>query len=112
MHWIIEARQLQLNPKSRPLLLAVAVLFGSASATFAQADMNRAVDQYSCKDVLRESGANRDVAIAFLHGYLLGKAGTTNFNLNALRAQSDQFIEACLDKSGATAVEVMSSVKK
>ena len=112
MHWIVEARQLPMNPKRWPLLLAVAVLLGAASETLAQADMDRAVDQYSCKDVLRESGANRDVAIAFLHGYLLGKAGTTKFNLNALRAQSDQFIEACLDKSGAKAVEIMSSVKK
>jgi hypothetical protein len=24
---------------------------------------------------MRESGANRDVAVAFLHGFLLGKSG-------------------------------------
>lgn len=112
MHGTIETRQLPMKAKRWSLPLAAAIFLGSVPAAFAQADMDRAVDQYSCKDVLRESGGSRDVAIAFLHGYLMGKAGTTKFNLNTLRAQTDQFVEACLDKSSAKAVDVMSSVKK
>ena len=110
MRWIDETREL---PMTRwHLLFAIAVFFGAAPNAMAQQDLDRTVEQYSCKDVLRESGPNRDVAIAFLHGYLLGKSGTTKFNLNTLRAQTDQFVETCLDKSGAKAVDVMSSIKK
>ncbi len=61
---------------------------------------------------MRESGANRDVAIAFLHGFLLGKSGASNFNVEILRKQSDQFIETCLEKPGDKAVNVMSAAKR
>ena len=40
---------------------------------------------------MRESGADRDVAIAFLHGYLLGKSGSSKFNLDVLHKQSNDF---------------------
>lgn len=112
MHRIIETRELPMKLKRWSLPFVAAVCLGSASTALAQADMERSIDQYSCKDVMRESGGQRDVAIAFLHGYLLGKSGAAKFNLNALRAQTDQFVELCLDKSSAKAVDVMSSIKK
>jgi HdeA/HdeB family len=71
----------------------------------------RTIEQYLCKDVMRESGANRDVAIAFLHGYLLGKSGASKFDLEVLHKQSDEFIEQCLDNPAQKAVDVMAKVK-
>ena len=112
MRWIIEAWTMQLKTKRRLLPVSLGLLLAAAPAAVAQTELDRTIDQYSCKDVLRESGANREVAVAFLHGFLLGKSGTTKFNLNTLRSQSDQFIDLCLDKSGAKAIDVMSSVKK
>jgi hypothetical protein len=112
MRWIIETRELPMNSTCWRALLGLFLFFGAAPNAMAQQDLDRTVEQYSCKDVLRESGASRDVAIAFLHGFLLGKSGTTKFNLDTLRAQTDQFVEACLDKSGAKAIDVMSSIKK
>lgn len=44
-------------------ILQVGLALSSASA---QNDKNRAIEQYTCKDIMRESGASRDVAIAFL----------------------------------------------
>jgi hypothetical protein len=91
-------------------------LFGCAllatGAANAQDKGDRTVDQYSCKDVMRESGGNRDVAVAFLHGYILGKSGGNRFNVETLRKQTDAFIERCLDNPGAKAVDVMSEIKK
>ena len=110
MRWIAETRELSMTRWL--FLFAFVLFFGAAPNARAQQDLDRTVEQYTCKDVLRESGANRDVAIAFLHGFLLGKSGTTKFNLNALRTQTDQFVETCLDKSGAKAIDVMSSIKK
>jgi hypothetical protein len=82
-----------------------------ASAAGAQ-DMNRTIDQYKCRDVMREAGANRDIAIAFLHGFLLGKSGGQNFNLDVLHKQTEAFIEHCLSNPDGKAVDSMTAVRK
>jgi len=77
----------------------------------AQESGDRTIEQYVCKDVIRESGDNRDVAIAFLHGFLLGKSGSSKFNLDSLRKQSEAFIDHCLDNPNEKAVDAMQKVK-
>jgi hypothetical protein len=57
------------------------------------------------------SGANRDGAIAFLHGFMLGKSGTAKFNVDVLKKQSDDFIERCLANPDEKAVDAMSKMK-
>ncbi len=88
-------------------ILQVGLALSSASA---QNDKNRAIEQYTCKDIMRESGASRDVAIAFLRGFLLGKSGSTKFNLDTLHKQSDEFIERCLANPDEKAMDAMSKV--
>jgi HdeA/HdeB family protein len=85
------------------------VVAGSASA---QSQPERTIEQFSCKDLMRDGGPNREVAIAFLHGYFLGKSGAAKFNLDVLEKQTDAFIERCLDNPNEKAVEAMSSIKK
>jgi HdeA/HdeB family protein len=99
---------------SMTLVAAGAVACGMAMVPDANAQpgMDRAVEQYLCKDVMRESGNNRDVAIAFLHGFLLGKANTSNFNLEVLERQTDSFIERCLSNPNEKAVDAMVAAKK
>lgn len=95
--------------------LKYAVLAGAmliTDAALAQDKGDRTVEQYSCKDVMRESGGNRDVAIAFLHGFLLGKSGRTAFNVETLRKETDAFIERCLDHPAQRAVDAMTEAKK
>jgi hypothetical protein len=89
--------------------LLTTVTLGLAAAQNAK---NRNIDQYTCKDVMRESGANRDVAIAFLHGFLLGKSGGATFNIDVLHKQTNDFIEQCLDNPSERAVDVMSKLTK
>src|SRR5262249_19754025 len=79
--------------------------------TPAQDQGERTIEQFACKDVMRDSGPNRDVAIAFLHGYLLGKSGSSKFNVDKLRAQSDAFIERCLENPGEKAVDAAAKVR-
>lgn len=83
----------------------------TAGLVAAQDARDRTMEQYLCKDVVRESGADRDVAIAFLHGFLLGRTGGSKFNLDALQKQSSDFIERCLDNPVERAVDAMSSVR-
>ena len=92
------------------ILAALSIALVPATS-LAQEVRDRTVEQYTCKDVTRESGADRDVAIAFLHGFLLGKSGGSKFNLDTLRKQSSDFIERCLDNPGERAVEAMSRIK-
>ncbi len=77
----------------------------------AQGGNTRTIEQYTCKDVMRESGANRDVTIAFLHGFLLGKSGSSAFDLDALHKQTSDFIEHCLDNPSEKAVDAMAKIK-
>ncbi len=44
----------------------------------------RTVEQYACKEIMPEGGSQRDAAIAFLHGFILGKSGSSQFNLDEL----------------------------
>src|SRR5690349_9512002 len=82
----------------------------AASPSSAQATSDRTIEQYACKDVMRESGASRDVAIAFLRGFLLGKSRTTKFNIDTLHKQSDDFIERCLANPDEKAMDAMIKV--
>ena len=89
-------------------LLCVGTLTAPARA---QDNSQRAIEQYECKDILREPDARREVAIAFLHGYLLGKAGAANFSPQALSKQSNAFIEHCLENPHDKALNAMMKVK-
>jgi HdeA/HdeB family protein len=98
---------------SAHVLVVSAVILGvlDMAPALAQDTNERAIEQYACKDILRESGSNRDVAIAFLHGFLLGKSGATKFNLETLKKQTDAFLDRCLENPHDKAVDVMMKVK-
>lgn len=61
--------------------------------------------------VTREHGNNRDVTIASIHGYLLGKSGRSSFDIEDLHRQTSVFIEYCLDNPGERAVDAMAKIK-
>jgi hypothetical protein len=92
------------------VVAGIVAAMGAAPA-FAQGAGDRTVEQYTCMDVMRESGQNRDVAIAFLHGYLIGKSGTSKFNVETLAKQTDTFIDQCLENPKAKAEDVMVKIK-
>lgn len=97
----------------RSILAVMTVLIAASSANvLAEDTANRTVEQYTCKDVMRENGSNRDTSIAFLHGYLLGKSGGSEFNIETLAKQTDAFIDRCLDNPSEKAEDVMLEVKK
>ena len=97
--------------KSTAAVLAIMAATVVSVSANAQDNTVRKVGEYTCKEVLRENGASRDSAIAFLHGFLMGKAGTDEFDLGKLSAQTDAFIDTCLDNPADKAIDVMSKVK-
>src|SRR5580658_5769066 len=93
------------------IAVATVILSAAIGSALAQDNGDRSFDQYTCKDVMRESGENRDVAIAFVHGYLLGKANATKYNVEVLEKQSDAFVDYCLDNPNEKALDAMTKVK-
>jgi hypothetical protein len=92
--------------------LAALAGFIALTPAMAQDAKDRTVDQYKCRDVMREAGGNRDLAIAFLHGFLLGKSGSQNFNLDVLHRQTEAFVELCLSNPDSKAVDQMTTVRR
>jgi len=93
------------------MAVAIAAVFAAGSAP-AEVQTERAIEQYSCKDVMRDPSPHREIAIAFLHGFLLGKSGESKFNIATLEQQTDAFMERCLDNPQEKAQDAMVKVKK
>ena len=90
------------------ILMTVLLCVNSA---LAQNQSDRVVELFTCKDVMRQPNTSREIAIAFLHGYLLGKSGISKFNVEELESQTNAFIEQSLDNPQSKAVDVMSKLK-
>lgn len=85
---------------------------GAIGISFAAEEEQSNINSFLCKDILRVAGDERDIAVAFMHGYLLGKSGKETFNRPTLSAATDGFIEACLDNVDAVAVKTLKSQLK
>lgn len=63
--------------------------------------------QARCRDIMILSGLDRDVTIAFLHGFLVGKSGDATFDSEKLTDSTEVFLHNCLDQPEAKALKVL-----
>jgi hypothetical protein len=101
---------------SRTMIYLVGAITAAATAatpmvSLAQDTTVRSVEQYTCKEVMRESGSSRETAIAFLHGYIIGRSGSSEFDLELLANQTDAFMDRCLDNPNDSALDTMAKIK-
>lgn len=96
---------------SRFLIALAVVTFFLPSMSIAQED-NPDISAFTCKDIMRISGPDRDLAIALMHGYLLSEKETTSFSTEALAGASEEFVESCLDNPTAKALETLRNASK
>ncbi|MEM7463012.1 MAG: HdeA/HdeB family chaperone [Pseudomonadota bacterium] len=75
-------------------------------SALAQRD-ERDLDNIECREIMILSGLDRDTAIAFMHGYLVGQSDETTFQLSRLTEATEIFLDDCLDKPDTNAVSVM-----
>ena len=66
----------------------------------------------TCKDIMRLSGQDRDVALALAHGYVLGRKGTTKFEVDALAKITEKFVEHCLDNPKENALAAFEALAR
>ena len=91
-------------------LVAMTLALGAAATAPAHAQEEpaaRDINDITCRDVIRMSGDDRDIAVAFLHGYILGDGDSTEFIVEELYLATDLFIEYCLDNTDDVAVEAL-----
>jgi hypothetical protein len=94
------------------LLCGPAVADPRESAEMQPPATARKISAFTCKDVMRMDGSDRDVAVAFLHGYLLGEKKSDDFDTHALSDATDRFIDTCLDHPKRMAIDVMREATK
>jgi hypothetical protein len=87
-------------------------LGGALSGTAMGQDEQQDISSYSCKDVMRMSGTDRELALAVLHAFILGKKGTSKIDVPKLTNATDEFIEFCLDNPNDNALAVMEKLTK
>jgi hypothetical protein len=92
---------------------ATCVLLVAGSAALAADSSNKKdLEAFLCKDVMRLSGSERENALALVHGYRLGKAGTTQFQIDTLADLTERFIDHCLDHPSDKALETFEKLGK
>ena len=93
-------------------LAALALTGPSAYAAEPSSSTPSDLRSSACKDVMRLSGVDRDIALAFVHGYVLGKKGTTRYDVDKLAAVTDQFLDYCLDHPSENALQSFEKIAK
>lgn len=70
------------------------------------------LSNYACKDIMRMSGNDRDMAIVALHAFVMGKKGTSKIDITKLSDATDAFVETCLDNPKNNALDTMENLSK
>jgi hypothetical protein len=94
------------------LFLVFSLSVGSVGIAMGQDETIQDLNDYTCKDVMRMSGGDRDMAIVGFHAFVLGKKSTTKFNVTKLGEATDRFVEYCLDNPKEKALSVMEKMTK
>ena len=87
--------------KSNKFLVVVvtfsALCFGGTTTYSGELSETKDLKDSQCRDVMILSGEDREIAIAFVHGYMLGKKNTTRYVPEKLGEATDKFMDYCLD---------------
>jgi len=94
------------------ITVSSALLLILSSVSFAKESGLTDIYSYSCKDVMRMTGGDREISISYLHGYWMGKNGKTKFDKKKVEEMTNQFYDQCLDNPTHKAVETMGKLEK
>jgi hypothetical protein len=92
--------------------LTSAFVLGGAAIAAEEPSSQKDLSAFLCKDVMRLSGSERENALALVHGYRLGKMGTTQYQIEALADLTARFIDHCLNNPNDKALEAFEKLGK
>ncbi len=93
-------------------LASAAAAQDKGSTAKSKGNVNKDLNGFRCKDIMRMNGDERGIAMAMLHGYFLGKRGTTSYDPDVLAKVTDDFTDYCLDNPNVKAPEAFAKVYK
>ena len=99
-------------PKIMTAAVTSALFLGGTIALAEEPPTQKDLKEFICKDVMRLSGSERENSLALVHGYRLGKMGTTEYDIEALSDLTDRFIDYCLDNPNDKALETFEKLGK
>lgn len=99
--------------------MAVAVLLAAFPlATFAEQDAPEPaaptldIEGMTCRYLLTAGGTERDLLMAFFHGYFAGKAGPdAEHDVEKMADRTDAVVAWCVDNPGATLVRAFADAE-
>ena len=86
--------------------------FAVSMPVFAEEKESIDIATYLCKDIMRMESESRSVYLGVLHGYVLGKKGTTSTDHNGAEKLSTDFVEYCLDNPHDNALAAFEKLAK
>lgn len=101
-----------IKPITTLVCLLLPALLGISVTANAEENNIKNINNFTCKAIVRANDFDQDAAIAFMHGYLLGKSGKETFDSEKLGLASDVFIDTCLDNPNSIAIEVLAKIVK
>ena len=95
-------------------LVATACITTSLLSMPVVAEEKKSIDiaSYLCKDIMRMDSESRSVYVGVLHGYVLGKKGTTSTDHDKAEELSTDFVEYCLDNPSDNALAAFEKLAK
>jgi hypothetical protein len=99
-------RSISLDVAISSVLLAAAA--SAAGAVQSTAD----ITTVTCRDIMSSDDRGRELSMAYMHGYLNGKAGSTVLELDKNAAITDKVRDFCLDNPTAKFVETFEKLSK
>lgn len=70
------------------------------------------INSLLCKDILGMVDEDKTIALSFMHGFVMGKRGATQYVSGSLSRASNNFIEHCLDHPKDKALETFANIAK
>jgi hypothetical protein len=96
------------------VLIAVGFFLFALPAWAAQDSTENVLDtsKITCKQLMRGDDAERDVGIAYFHGFMAGKQNIMKLDLTAASALSDKVKDFCLSNPTSTVMDVFTQSSK
>jgi len=92
--------------------LGLATLAPAVPAAAQEAPDKIVIAEFTCRDLLGLSDAEREFGLLYYHGYVDGRAGATEMNDQLKGELSDKVIKACLDDPSIALLDAFEAVMK
>lgn len=69
------------------------------------------LDQLECRTLLRLSGDERAYTLLYFHGFVSGKTGQLQLNVDTMSEVTDRVVDHCIDHPGAKLLPVFEKLR-